>query len=124
MYAYEMLRNIADRLNVATSHAKTLAENERAVLAGVDAIRARTEQAEAEAAKWRELHDDRDRDLAHEFDRANAAEAEVERLREAARAFYDTFYVDDEGGDFVYWTTKPRHVEAFEQAFNIDQDAP
>lgn len=42
----------------------------------------RLEAAEAEAAKWRELHDDRDRDLAHEFARANAAEDENARLKE------------------------------------------
>lgn len=41
------------------------------------------EAAEAEAAKWRELHDDRDRDLAFEFARANAAETEVAQLRTA-----------------------------------------
>lgn len=43
----------------------------------------RAEAAEAEAAKWRELHDDRDRDLAFEFARANAAETEVAQLRTA-----------------------------------------
>jgi len=37
----------------------------------------RADAAEAEAAKWRELHDDRDRDLKHEYARANAAEAEA-----------------------------------------------
>jgi hypothetical protein len=37
--------------------------------------RARAEAAEEEAAKWRELHSDRDRDLRHEYARAEAAEA-------------------------------------------------
>lgn len=49
----------------------------------VDRVIARAEAAEAEAAKWRELHDDRDRDLAFEFARANAAETEVAQLRTA-----------------------------------------
>jgi len=37
--------------------------------------------AEAEAAKWREMHWDRDHDLQHEYARANEAEAECERLQ-------------------------------------------
>lgn len=56
----------------------------RIEIEGQGMFRAMTEvlrEAEAEAARWRELHDDRDRDLAYEFARANAAEAEVERLR-------------------------------------------
>ena len=46
---------------------------------------------QAEAARWRELHADRDNDLKHEFDRANALEAEVERLREG-RALLSEVY--------------------------------
>jgi hypothetical protein len=51
------------------------------------------------------------------------ARAEVARLRAAGKALWDTFDVDDEGSGFVNWTTKPRHVERFERAFGIDQDA-
>jgi len=39
------------------------------------------EAAEAEAAHWREMHDDRSRDLKHEYARLKAAEAELARLR-------------------------------------------
>ena len=42
---------------------------------------ARAEAAEADSAKWKELHGDRARDLAYEYARANAAEAEVARLQ-------------------------------------------
>ena len=93
------------------------------VIEAIDALQARAEAAVAEAAKWREMHDDRDHDLQNEYARANALEAENALLREAAQVFYDTFHVDDEGFGFVYWTTKPKHVEAFERAFGIGQDA-
>lgn len=56
------------------------------VTVDVERLTALTEalrNAQAEAAKWRELHDDRDRDLAFEFARANAAETEVAQLRTA-----------------------------------------
>ena len=43
--------------------------------------------AEADAARWRTLHADRDRDLRHEYARANEAEAEVARLREELADF-------------------------------------
>jgi hypothetical protein len=47
--------------------------------------------AEAEAARWKELHADRVHDLQHEYARANTAEAEVERLRmELAEANAET----------------------------------
>ena len=49
-------------------------------------------------------------------------EAEVARLQEAARALYETFYVDDDGGAFVYWITKPKYAETFAAAFGIDTD--
>ena len=42
---------------------------------------ARANEAEADAAHWRELHGDRERDLAHEFTRANAAEADLLAVR-------------------------------------------
>lgn len=55
-----------------------------------------------------------------------AARAECERLRkelaamqEAAKTLWDTFHVDDEGGSFVYWTTKPHHVQAFMEAMGL-----
>ena len=50
-------------------------------VAFVDAVIAHLEAAEAEVAKWKELHADRDHDLKHEYTRANEAETEVERLR-------------------------------------------
>ena len=52
----------------------------------------------------------------------DAARAEVARLQEAARALYETFYVDDDGGAFVYWITKPKYAETFAAAFGIDTD--
>ena len=44
-------------------------------------------RAEGEADNWKELHDDRDRDLTFEYKRANAAEAVVARLREELAAW-------------------------------------
>jgi hypothetical protein len=52
-------------------------------LARLDLATARAESAEAEVAKWREMHADRAHDLQHEYARAEALEVEVERLREA-----------------------------------------
>jgi hypothetical protein len=64
-------------------------EKHVADIESVEAI-ARAEAAEAEVAKWREMHADRAHDLQHEFTRANDAEADVMRLRvdvEAAEGF-------------------------------------
>jgi hypothetical protein len=49
----------------------------------IDMLTARADAAEAEVAKWREMHADRAQDLRHEHARANALEVEVERLRAA-----------------------------------------
>jgi hypothetical protein len=57
-------------------------EKHVADIESVEAI-ARAEAAEAEVAKWREMHADRAHDLQHEYARAEALEVEVERLREA-----------------------------------------
>ncbi len=60
------------------------AEADRARLLAANAmLAADLGAAERDAAKWREMHDDRDRDLQHEYARANATEAEVTLLREA-----------------------------------------
>jgi hypothetical protein len=64
-------------------------EKHVADIESVEAI-ARAEAAEAEVAKWREMHADRAHDLQHEYARANDAEADVMRLRvdvEAAEGF-------------------------------------
>jgi len=44
------------------------------------------------------------------------AQAEVERLRAAARALYDSFHAEEES----YWSTHPRNVEAFARVFGLD----
>jgi DNA repair exonuclease SbcCD ATPase subunit len=68
--------------NLATS--LEAAEADRARLLAANAmLAADLGAAERDAAKWREMHDDRDRDLQHEYARANATEAEVALLREA-----------------------------------------
>jgi hypothetical protein len=50
---------------------------------------ARSEAAEADAARWKELHGERDRDLRHEYARANAAEAFLLAVRKALAATID-----------------------------------
>ena len=57
-----------------------------ALAAERDALTTRAVAAEAEAAKWREMHDDRDNDLKHEYARANAAEADRDKAWRAYQA--------------------------------------
>ena len=57
-----------------------------ALLAEVERLRARAEGAEKARDAWQEVRNDLDRDWRREVNRADKAEAEVERLRRALEA--------------------------------------
>ena len=100
----EAQRQISKLLNVRAERAK----DER------DALRAEVARLQRLKAVAVDIANDREHN-------EKRLEAEITRLREAAQAFYDTFSVNDEGGSFVYWTTKSKHVDKFIDAFNLKE---